>query len=249
MNKFYRIGQIVPSSNVTMEVEVPAMLSKATLPKGKAFSFHSSRAPMKTVAKEELIRMNEHMKRCAKELMDAEMDIIASACLVAIMCQGPGYHRVAEKMIAEAVGRNAPPVISSAGALINSLQDIGVKKISFIAPYISELTRSVSEYIEREGIEVEDYISLQIPSNIDVGQQDPMALREIVKKLKTNNVDAIVLSACVQLPSLPALDLVQRQFEVPVLSTASATVFQILKGLKLPTHIPHSGGLLSGDFN
>ena len=64
MNNFYRIGQIVPSSNVTMEIEVPAMLSQVTLPEGKSFSFHSSRAPMKTVAKDELVRMNEHMKRC-----------------------------------------------------------------------------------------------------------------------------------------------------------------------------------------
>ena len=250
MTNFYRIGQIVPSSNVTMEIEVPAMLSKATLPDGKFFSFHSSRAPMKTVSKDELIAMNDHMKRCAADLMDARMDVIASACLVAIMCQGPGYHRKTENMIAEAITDvKAPPIISSAGALVNSLSDIQAKKISFIAPYVKELTAAVSEYIENEGIEVEDCISLEIPSNISVGQQDPMALKDIVKTLKTNNVDAVVLSACVQMPSLPALELVQQEFDVPVLSTASATVFQILKALNLPTHVPDAGALLSGIYD
>ena len=249
MGKCYRIGQIVPSSNVTMEIEVPAMLSKANLPADSSFSFHSSRAPMKTVSKDELLAMNEHMKRCASELMDAEMDIIASACLVAIMCQGLGYHRVAEKMIADSIGVSTPPIISSAGALINSLKDIGARKISFIAPYVSDLTKSVSAYIEHEGIEVKDYLALEIPSNIKVGQHDPMALCELVKSLKTTDVDAIVLSACVQMPSLPALEISQKEFEVPVLSTSAATVFQILKALRLPTRIPDAGGLLSGKFD
>ena len=77
----FRVGQIVPSSNTTMETEVPAMLRRAAVPSGVEFSFHSSRAPMKTVAKDELTAMNGHMARCARELTDARMDVIASACL------------------------------------------------------------------------------------------------------------------------------------------------------------------------
>mgnify|MGYP006446469869 CR=1 FL=1 len=43
MNKrTYRIGQIVPSSNITMETEVPLMLSRAVVPNDVTFTFHSS---------------------------------------------------------------------------------------------------------------------------------------------------------------------------------------------------------------
>ena len=52
--KTFRIGQIVPSSNTTMETEVPLMLQRAVVPDGTGFTFHSSRAPMKTVSKDEL---------------------------------------------------------------------------------------------------------------------------------------------------------------------------------------------------
>ena len=89
----YRIGQIVPSSNITMETEVPEMLLRAEVPGNVRFTFHSSRAPMKNVSAEELAQMNSHMERCAIELTDARMDVIASACLVAIMSQGTGFHR------------------------------------------------------------------------------------------------------------------------------------------------------------
>ena len=56
--KTFRIGQIVPSSNTTMETEVPAMLQRAVLDDGMSFTFHSSRAPMKTVSKDELTALD-----------------------------------------------------------------------------------------------------------------------------------------------------------------------------------------------
>ena len=249
--KTYRIGQIVPSSNTTMETEVPAMLQRAVLNDGMSFTFHSSRAPMKTVSKDELTAMNGHMARCAQELTDARMDVIASACLVAIMCQGPGYHRETEQALRDVCRNDAPntKIVTSAGALIEALNALGAKKVAIITPYMKSLTELVTGYIESEGIEVMDAISLEIPNNLEVGAQDPMALVETVKRLSIANVDAVVLSACVQMPSLPALAPVQEMLDVPVLSTAAATVFQILRALKLATPIPRAGDLLSGRYH
>ncbi len=248
--RVFRIGQIVPSSNTTMETEVPAMLRRAAVPSGTGFTFHSSRAPMKTVSKDELIAMNGHMERCASELCDARMDVIASACLVAIMCQGPGYHRETERSLREVCRERAPGtrVVTSAGALIDALRAVGAKKIAMITPYVKDLTTLVTDYIESEDIEVLDVISLGIADKLAVGARDPMALAETVKTLSLGNADAVVLSACVQMPSLSALDPVQRTLGVPVLSTAAATVFQILRSLGLPTEVPGAGDLLCGRY-
>ena len=248
--KTYRVGQIVPSSNTTMEIEVPAILQRAVVPDAVGFSFHSSRAPMRTVAKDELTAMNGHMARCAQELTDARMDVIASACLVAIMCQGPGYHRETERSLGTVCRADAPDtgIVTSAGALIAALNALGAKKIALIAPYVTSLTALVTDYIEHEGIEVLDAISLEIPDNLEVGARDPMALVDASKKLSVANVDAVVLSVCVQMPSLPALDVVQQTSDVPVLSTAAATAFQILQALKLPAEVPKAGDLLSGRY-
>ncbi len=56
-NRLYRIGQIVPSSNTTMETEIPAMLNAHALAHGTRFTLHASRMRMKTVKKEELAAM------------------------------------------------------------------------------------------------------------------------------------------------------------------------------------------------
>lgn len=68
MSNNYRIGQIVPSSNTTMETEIPAMLTARQLIRPERFTFHSSRMRMKHVNKEELAAMDAESDRCALEL-------------------------------------------------------------------------------------------------------------------------------------------------------------------------------------
>src|SRR5918994_5564528 len=115
----FRIGQIVPSSNTTMETEIPAILRarEGVLP--ERFTFHSSRMRMKKVTKEELAAMDADSDRCAAELSDARVDVLGYACLVAIMSMGKGYHCQSEKRLEEVTAREgaAAPGVRSAGAV------------------------------------------------------------------------------------------------------------------------------------
>lgn len=245
----FRIGQIVPSSNTTMETEIPAILRAREVQFAERFTFHSSRMRMKKVTKEELAQMDSDSDRCALELSDAAVDVLGYACLVAIMSMGKGYHRVSESRLHQRTVDNGhpAPIVTSAGALVDGLHAIGAKKVSILTPYMKPLTQLVIEYIESEGIEVVDSISLEIPDNLAVGRQDPLAPVEITKRLNTN-VDAIVASACVQMPSLPSVQLIEDRVGLPVLSSSVATTYMMLKKLGLETRTDGFGSLLSGKF-
>ena len=249
-SRVLRIGQIVPSSNTTMETEIPAILRgrESVLP--ERFTFHSSRMRMKKVTKEELEAMDKESERCALELSDARMDAMAYACLVAIMSMGRGYHRTAELRLHEQTRLNgAPaPVVTSAGALVDGAKALGATRVSLVCPYMKPLARLVIDYIEAEGINVKDYIALEIPDNVEVGRQDPMGLCEIYKRLDLRGVDVLVLSACVQMPSLPAIHRVEQECGMPVISAAVCTAFQLLKRLGLQTRAPQAGTLLCGKY-
>jgi len=251
IRKTYRIGQIVPSSNTTMETEIPALLHARETMFPERFTFHSSRMRMKKVTKEELVAMDADSDRCALELSDAHVHVLGYACLVAIMSMGMGYHRQSELRLHKKTVENgaAAPVVTSAGALVNSLAKLGAKKVSLITPYMKPLTKLVCTYLEDEGIEVLDSISLEIPDNIEVGRHDPMRLVEIFKKLKISDADAIVLSACVQMPSLPAIPLVQATTDKPVVSSAICTAFAMLEAMGLRAEVPGAGALLSGRYS
>jgi maleate isomerase len=248
--RLLRIGQIVPSSNTTMETEIPAILRMRESVEPERFSFHASRMRMKQVTKEELAAMDGDSDRCALELSDARVDVLGYACLVAIMSMGLGYHRVSEARLHQrTVDNGGPaPVVTSAGALADGLKAIGAKKVSILAPYMKPLTRLVIDYIENEGIEVVDSISLEIPDNLEVGRQDPRAPIEITKKLNTAGVDAVVASACVQMPSLPSVQPIEDRVGLPVISSSVATTFMMLKRLGLKTAVPGFGALLSGRY-
>ena len=58
MKELFRIGQIVPSSNITMETEIPAMLRARESIFPERFTFHSSRMRMKSVTESELKKMD-----------------------------------------------------------------------------------------------------------------------------------------------------------------------------------------------
>jgi len=250
MQPGYRIGQIVPSSNVTMETEIPAMLLARQSVEPERFTFHSSRMRMRKVTKEELAAMDAESGRCALELSDARVDVLNYACLVAIMSMGHGYHRISEERLHRITVENgaAAPVITSAGALVHGLQSLGARKISMIAPYLRPLTALVRDYIENEGFQVLDAISLEIPDNLTVGARDPLALVDVFKDLQHAGADAIVLSACVQMPSLAAMPIVEEEYGLPVVSAATCTVFHALETLGLKTVVPNAGRLLSGRY-
>lgn len=250
MQSYFRIGQIVPSSNTTMETEIPAMLMARQMIRPERFTFHSSRMRMKRVVKEELAAMDAESDRCALELSDARVDVLGYACLVAIMAMGHGYHRKSEQRLTAHTAANDgnAPVVTSAGALIDALKVIGAKRIVVVAPYMKPLTELVVDYIRHEGYEVTDWRALEIPDNLEVGRHDPSLLPAIVAQMDTSNVDAIVLSACVQMPSLPAIAQVEAMTGKPVITAAVATTYAMLKQLGLEPIVPGAGALLSGAY-
>lgn len=237
-----RVGLIVPSSNVTMETEIPAMLNAGE----GSFTFHSSRMRMQKVSAEELAAMDAQSERCVQELSDAQCDVLAYACLVAVMVQGPGAHRAVEARLrdAAAAAGSGAPVVSSAGALIEALHRIGATRIAAVTPYVPKLTKQVVDYLAAEGIETTSVASLGVDDNNLVACIPPQTVLDAVHGLDLTGVDALVLSACVQMPSLGIVEAVQEAVSIPVLTAATSTAAAILRALGHP--LAHLPGAVSG---
>jgi maleate isomerase len=139
-------------------------------------------------------------------------------------------------------------VVTSAGALIDGLAALRAKRVAIVAPYMKPLTQLVVSYIESEGFAVQDWLALEIPDNLEVAAQDPAKLLTHYRKLDLSGIDALVLSACVQMPSLVSIQKVEDEIGLPVVSAAVCTTHQMLKRLQLETRVPDAGALLSGKY-
>jgi maleate isomerase len=202
---------------------------------------------MMHVVKEELAAMDAQSLRCAAELADARVDVMGYACLVAIMAMGLGYHRESQAKLAD-VARNEganSPVISSAGALISTLQELGFGKVAILAPYMKPLTQTVVEYIEAEGIDVCAVRSLEISDNLAVGRRPPSMALDAASQIDLKGAQALILSACVQMPAAAAIDAAEQKLGLPVVTASSCTVRQMLKALDIAPVVPGFGAALS----
>lgn len=244
----YRVGLIVPSSNVTMETEIPALLRAYEGDSGVRFTFHSARMRMTKVTAESLLAMDKEGATCAAYLADAQCDVQAYACLVAVMVQGQGAHlKAAERLHAATKASGfAAPIVTSAGALVDEMKAAGYRRVALIAPYLPELTKVVVAYIESAGIEVLDAISLSVSDNCEVGRLPTRNLIEIAStRLNTRGADAVVLSSCVQMPSLDVLAAAEARVGLPCVSAAAATTRAILRSLDLHVSVPGYGSFLA----
>ncbi len=230
-----------------METELPAMMARHTSAATTGYTFHSSRAVLHRVDAESLQKMVGESDRCARELADARVDVVAYACLIAIMAEGKGAHESSEERLKEtlaAAGSDAP-VTSSAGALVRALHRMEAGRVALVAPYVKPLTQLVIDYLASYGIEVVSSASLEVDDNVAVGRLDPGRLVGYAEQLDLTGADAVVLSACVQMPSLPAIEAAEQALGRPVLSAATATAHELLALLGEDPFLPGAGAALA----
>lgn len=247
----HRIGLIVPSSNTTMETEVPELLRRHAEGADATFTVHSSRAVLHTVDPESLHRMVGEGDRCAAELADARVAAIGYACLIALMAEGPRAHERIEHQLGEVVAANGAtaPVISSAGALVRTLLDLGLRRVAIVTPYVPELTELVIRYLSAYDVDVVDSVSLGVADNHAVGDLDPTDLPRHVERLDLTRADGVVLSACVQMPSLPSVQIVQDKVGLPVVTAATSTTRELLAAIGLPAAVRNAGAALAQEVS
>jgi maleate isomerase len=239
----HRIGLVVPSSNVTVETELPALLNRHAHAR---FSFHSSRMRLHRVSPDQLRAMNAQRERCVLEVGDAGVDAVLYACLVALMVGGPGEHRRVESAVAEKLmaGGSQAIVRSSAGALAEGLRALAARQIALVMPYTRPLAEQVVGYLEAEGFTVADWRALEVADNRDVSCIPGDRVMDAARSLNLDGADALVISACVQMPSLDLMASAEGEFGLPVVSAATAGAYSLLAGLGLPADIPGAGRLL-----
>jgi len=107
-----------------------------------------------------------------------------------------------------------------------------------------EKERPEDEFIEDAGVEVADTVSLEVPDNRAVAALEPEDLKSHWKKLDLTDCDALVISACVQMRSLPVIEEVEQESGLPTLSASTATTWAILRALELEPTVPGAGALL-----
>ena len=230
---------IVPASNTNAE---PDCLMLA--PDG--VTLHFTRSGGYDV---EAIPDSEEMRRFARQaldqqlqlLVDARVELIAYACTSATLADGPEFDRA---FCDEITARSGLPAVTTAGALIEAIRELGVDRVAFTSPYVPRLVEESIEFIRQCGIEVISRADFDKElSSLEQNALTPEDAYRMGLEADHPQAQALVIS-CTDYRALEAIPALESALNKPVVTSNSALMHACLKRLEVDAGALAAGGYL-----
>lgn len=224
-------GMLIPSTNTTCEIEfgrLPLELQVHTARLGKAGNtpFHPS--------------LDADVIYQSKLLGNARVEVIALVQTSASLFSDD-YDSVTIKRMTEAAG---VPALTSAQAIGRALRALGTSRIAVATPYSEEVIGRAKRYYETNyGMSVVSTQSLGASDAYAIGKMDPGAVQTAFDRIDRPDVEALMVPG----GNFPTMDWIaawEQRFGKPVVTTNQATLWAVLKAMRIETPLPGKGRLL-----
>ena len=235
---FMRLGLLLPSSNSTMEPE----LSSASYKLSTLLSVHTARLTLKKVDSQSLFKMKEELRAETIKLIDAGVDILLYGCTSGSLLHGKEYSQNLIKQMDFLLGI-ASMSTTTALSVVNSLKKLSVKRISVITPYSEEINKLEKKFLEENGYFVESITGMGLIENSRIGEVTQSELIDFIERSEQeiSNSEALFIS-CTNLQTFSSLHLLEEKYQIPVVSSNSASLHEVLHISQIPS------STLSGDL-
>jgi maleate cis-trans isomerase len=220
-----KIGLMVPINNTTMEGELLAWLPPGTrcttlrIPRGKGL-----------LTADTIDSYIDGALALAATFDPAEIDIVAYGCTAAGFISGPAR----DASLAREIGRlTGKPVVTTARAMVEALQDAKADDIALVTPYLDGVNTQLKAFLANSEIKVRAFDSLYAADVDALGRIQPDEVDGIARRTMNDDCGALFI-ACSQLPTIGILDDLRNDFGKPVFSSIQATAWQMRRVLGLP---------------
>lgn len=235
-----RLGFLLPPGNPTVE---PEMIGLA--PQGVSLHFHRMTAHGATGS----LEGQDERNRMMVDNIDGGIELLAmvNPDVIVIAHTATSYYlgRQGEAdLLARLQSLTGRCVVTAFGSVAQALQRLEIRRVALGTPYSPETTLQSKTHLEAHGFEVVNFANLQGVTNIyDETAERAYRLARLVDR---KDAEAVFLSGT-GMPSLPVLDLLEQDLRKPVISSASAMMWQALRLAGVRQPIPGYGRLLTLD--
>lgn len=233
-----RLGFLVPPGNPTVETEMIAMA-----PAGVSLHFHRMLArgtPGSLEGQSERNRsMIESIEGAAELLAMVKPDVIVVAHTATSYQLGRNGEADLLGRLERSTGRR---VITAFASVVRALERLDVRKLALGTPYSPEVTVQGKAHLEAHGFEVVKFDSLKGIENIyDTTAEQAYAL---ARSVDAEDAEAVFLSGT-GMPTVSVLEVLEQDLGKPVISSASAMMWQALRLAGVGQPIAGYGRLLT----
>jgi maleate isomerase len=229
-----RIGLVVPANNSVIEPEFWSVL-----PPGAAL--YATRLLVKgDLTPEAVIRMEQGFERGVAEVVATGVDVVLLADMVTSFIMEPDWNETRTRHVTATTG---VACASAWTAMRDALAAFGVTQFALGTPYPAAIHALAPPFFAAAGYAVTGHATLDIVAMRDVPEVRPDRLGALVRDLPRDGAKAIVLLAT-DLPSFAALDALEQELGMPVLSSNQVLLWRALRLAGNQARIPGLGRLL-----
>ena len=225
-------GVLISSTNTTVEIEythsLPATLQFHTgrLGKGGNTPFSPSK--------------DEDVVYQSKLLGDAKVEVIALAQTSASLFDD-GYDA---KVKAQMSSNSGVPAVTSAEAIGEAIQALGMKRVGIVTPYSTQVIENAKRYYEgKYGLKVLGMEGFGATDAYAIGKLDADIAFAGLRRVDRPDIEALIVPGG-NFPTMPWIAPWERAFGKPVITTNQAALWAALGVMKLDAPLPGLGRLL-----
>ncbi len=230
------VGMLAPLPGMYREWDIVA-------PKGIKFSKAILGLPQNTP--EDLKNMAKDIENEAKKLnVTFRCDVICLGCTSGSFIGGPNYDKEIIQKIESASGS---PGLTTTTCVLGIFEDMNIKKMALVGPYKDNVLDAEVDFFRANGVETFYVRGLGLVQNSDYWEyhMDPYRCYPLVKDAAKAAPDAdCIFVTCMMSSILGIADILEDEIGKPIISSPSATLYGILKKLRIPDPVLHYGGAL-----
>lgn len=190
-------------------------------------SLHLTRTPFVPVEvsldQARLVSEHETLREGVQALSAVAPEVVAYACTSGSFVGGTAGERSMTAAMQEA---GEIPSLTTSGALLAALQEIGARRVALVTPYTKSVTDSLEDYLGEAGIAVTGRSYLGLTREIwRVPYRDVV---DMARNAVADSPDALFIS-CTNLPTYDVIPQLEAEFRMPVLSANQVTVWDALR--------------------
>ena len=229
-----RIGVIVPPSNTVNETEFNRL-------KPDGVTFHFTRAPLHSDPAADGFRsMMGDLDRACGDLASCAVDLVAYGCTSGSMACP------ADLLLGKLREASGARAVSTAGAILDALEALGVTRIAMATPYTEETNAHEADYLERHGVEVVAAAGLGLnasPEKIQrISRVAPRAVFDHALSVDRPDAEALLI-CCTDFNTLDVIEPLEEALAKPVVTSNSATLWASMRALGIDDRIAGCGSL------
>jgi maleate isomerase len=219
MNAEPRIGLIIPSANSLTEPQFHRYLPPEV-------SAHIARLRMAGKFRKPLEELKPSLIEAAEALSDVRPAMIVFHCTANSMENGLAHEAAIIDIVEKASGC---PTISTAQAITQAFDQVGIKKLVLISPYVKATNAHEVEYLSEAGYTVLHELGLGLESHA-YSQVTPAEWQKVVKDNTRAEADGYFLS-CTNTRMIESINDLEKDLDKPVINSNQATLWACLKRL------------------